>query len=147
MITPDGLLFLQSFAVAAAIYVAWIVWQLATNNGMARVHKIFLLGNHGICFAPWLILVWLDCEKTIPAHERVHAKQQLALGRWFGFLKFHWLYLTDRKQRQAWEVEAYQESYNQNPAGLNNYALYLRQYGVNMTQTEALRLLTVGQSS
>jgi hypothetical protein len=145
MLTPDGLLFLQSLGVAAAIYIAWVVWQLATNNGMARVHKIFLLGWHGVCLAPWCILVYVDCEKTIPAHERVHAQQQLALGRWFGFLKFWWLYATDKQKRLAWEVEAYRVSYRENPSGLNNYALYLRQYGINLRQADAIKLILGGK--
>jgi hypothetical protein len=70
------------------------------------------------------------------------ANRKLALGRWLGFLKFWRLYATDKQKHLAWEVEAYRVSYRKNPAGLSNYALYLRQYGINMTQAEALRLLT-----
>jgi hypothetical protein len=142
MLTPDGLIFLQILGSALVIYFLWIIWQLVTNKGMARIHKIFLLGWHGACLAPWCILVYINCEKTIPAHERIHAKQQLELGKYFGFLKFWWIYATNTQKRLAWEVEAYKESYRLNPAGLNNYAFYLRQYGTNLTHAEAINLLT-----
>lgn len=142
MLTPDGLIVLQLLGSALAAYFLWIILQLFTNNGMARVHAPVLFGWHGVCLAPWFILVYIDCEKTIPAHERIHAKQQLELGKYFGFLKFWWIYATDKQKRLAWEVEAYKESYRLNPVGLNNYAKYLCQYGVNLSHADAIKLLT-----
>lgn len=74
-----------------------------------RVPLIMLWGD-GLTICPWLVLIrWEMSEaqrKHLIPHELVHVEQMRRDG-WF---RFYWRYLTDQKERLAYEVAAYKVS-------------------------------------
>lgn len=139
--TPDGILFLATLAIAALCVLLWIFWKARANGGVAELPSFLMFGWGGAAWGQTCIVVdRADWSKAaLIAHEKCH-QQQMARD---GTLRFYWRYLTSTESRQEYEVEAYRVWVQVEPNDLYRCARALiTSYGLSITYQETVELLT-----
>ena len=128
-------------AVAVTILMLHILRCIIWRNGICPVPQPLLFGFWGASIAPWLMLVAIDYKDhaALIAHERIHQEQQ----RRDGLLRFWWRYITDKRARLDYEVEAYRVWVQVAPGDLWRCVYSLRTgYGLQLSDADAIALLT-----
>lgn len=142
-LTPDGALFLAALAIAALCLLLHILVSARRNSGIAIVPSgivsILTFDSAGLALTPSLSIVARGYRNlpALIAHERVHQEQM----RRDGTLTFWWRYITDKRARLDYEVEAYRVWVQHSPGDLWRVVGMLQGYGVALTYAEAVALL------
>lgn len=92
-----------------------------------------------LTLTPWLLLIKPRCvgDYALLAHERVHQDQM----RRDGTLAFWWRYLTSKKSRYQYELEAYAEQVRRGADVYVCAAHLAKLYGLGVSTAEAEQAL------
>lgn len=104
-LSPDGAIFLAILAAAAIITLLYVIIQSIRNDGVAVVPDFLVFGWWDITLHRRLVLIAKKHQHDpgLIAHYKCHLAQQARDGT----LTFWWRYLTDKRKRLAYEIEAY----------------------------------------
>lgn len=144
-LTSDGELVVAGLAVAALLYILYVVRTARKNNGVVELHpaviSFLLFGFGGVTISPTLMLISNDHKKkqALIAHERCHQMQMLRDGYWTWVFR----YAFNLAWRQEYEIEAYRVWVKHEPNDAYVCASWLvNDYGLSLSQHEAMQLLT-----
>jgi hypothetical protein len=104
------------------IYTKWLFWA------------------DGFTWSPKLVFIRPECRDDVALlmHELKHVEQMEREGTW----RMRWWYVTNRKARLEYEIEAYRESVRYDPRPEWYVQRLMDTYGFEITRREAMRRLT-----
>lgn len=105
-LTTDGAIFLAAFAAIALCLLLYIIIQAIRGKGIAVLPDWLVPGDWwDICIHRNFVLISAKHKDDpgLMAHVRAHLAQQARDGT----ITFWWRYLTDKRKRLDYEIDAY----------------------------------------
>lgn len=139
-LTPDGALFLAGIATLAGALLLYVLVSALTNDGVSVLPDPLLLGWWGGAWIPGIVVVARShaANAALLAHERCHHRQQARDG----YIRWAWRYLTDKRARLAYEIEAYRVWLDIAPQDRERVLWWLtHDYGAGLSSHEVVAML------
>ena len=136
----DYFIFISILLSLIISFLVWITFKAKLNNGVVELPTYLLFGWGGAAWTPSIIVIDKNNKnkEALIAHERVHQEQQ----RKYGWFKFYFKYLTNKKFRFEMEVEAYKAWLQVLPNDLEKVIWWLlNSYNISASREEIIKLL------